>query len=446
MMNTIRNFFKKVIGIFGFYTTLDGIGIKPAVSDRMTAEVTKWRSAYRETAGLSLPASISTELARLVTLEFKTQISGSDRANYLNNSYQDFIKNIRRHTEAAAALGGVMFKPYVQNGKIYIDCVQAEQFVPTAVDPAGNITSCVFLDRIFKGKKYYTRIEEHTWQDGMYVVRNSTYVSDTESSIGRRTSLSDISEWGNLQPETYIKGIKRPLFAYFKMPMANRFDTDSPLGISVFAGSLNLINDANKQYERLLWEFESGERAVYADETAFKTDKNGNKVLPDKRLYRLLGTEELFEEWTPELREENIIKGLNEILRKIEFNTGLAYGTLSDTQDVDKTAEEIKSSKQRSYSTISDIQSALKNALLELVEVLKIFADLYELCSDGECSVSFDFDDSIIADRKTEFEEKMRLVSLGILKPWEVRGWYMGEDEETAKANVMGGEPEGFEE
>ncbi len=445
-MGKVRDFFEKVIGIFGFYKTLDTLGIKPAISDVMTQEITKWRSAYTKSGSLSLPASISTELARLVTLEFKTKISGSERAEYLNNSYQDFIKDIRKNAESAAALGGVMFKPYVYNGKIYIDCVQAERFVPTAVDPAGNITSCVFLDRIFKGKKYYTRIEEHTWLDDMYVVRNTTYVSDTDISLGRRTSLSDIPEWGNLQPETYIKGIKRPLFAYFKMPMANRFDTDSPLGISVFAGSLKLIDDANKQYERLLWEFESGERAVYADETAFKTDKDGNKILPDKRLYRLLNSEELFEEWTPTLREGNLIKGLNEILRKIEFNTGLAYGTLSDTQDVDKTAEEIKSSKQRSYSTVSDIQSALKNALLELVEVLQIFADLYELCPDGECSVSFDFDDSIIADRKTEFEEKMRLVSLGILQPWELRSWYMGEDEKTAKANVMGSEPEGIEE
>lgn len=445
-MEKIRDFFKKVIGILGFHNTLGSLGIKPAVSDIMTAEITKWRRAYAHGDSLSLPASISTELARLVTLEFKTEISGSERAEYLNKSYQEFIKNIRTNVESAAALGGVMFKPYIYDGKIYIDCVQAERFVPTAVDPAGNIISCAFLDRIFKGKKYYTRIEEHTWQDGMYVVRNNTYVSDTEASIGRRTSLSEINEWGKLQPETYIKGIKRPLFSYFKMPMANRFDADSPLGISVFSGAMQLIADANRQYERLLWEFESGERAVYADETAFKTDKNGQKILPDKRLYRLLNSEELFEEWTPTLREENLIKGLNEILRKIEFNTGLAYGTLSDAQDVDKTAEEIKSSKQRSYSTVSDIQAALKTALLELCEVLEIFADLYGLCPEGEYSVSFDFDDSIIADRKTEFEEKMRLVSLGILKPWELRSWYMGEDEETAKANVMGGEPEGPEE
>lgn len=30
----------------------------------------------------------------------------------------------------------------------------------------------------------------------------------------------------------------------------------------------------------------------------------------------------------------------------------------------------------------------------------------------------------------------MRLVSAGIMKPWEFRAWYFGEDEKTAKANV----------
>ena len=57
----------------------------------------------------------------------------------------------------------------------------------------------------------------------------------------------------------------------------------------------------------------------------------------------------------------------------------------------------------------------------------------------GEYSVSFEFDDSIAADRKTEFEEKLTLVNQGIMEPWEFRMWYFGENEETAKMSVNGG-------
>ena len=220
--------------------------------------------------------------------------------------------------------------------------------------------------------------------------------------------------------------------------MANPFDRESPLGVSAFAKAEGLIHDANEQYKRLLWEFESGDRALYVDAGAFKKDKDGKPIFPDKRLYKALdtGQDEFFKDWTPTLREENIIKGLNEILRKIEFTVGLAYGTLSDAQQNDKTAEEIKSSKQRSYATVCDIQNALKNALSELIEAMEAMADLYNLTEDGEINVSFEFDDSIIADRKTEFEEKKHLVSMGIMQPWELRAWYFGEDEETAKATL----------
>ena len=83
-----------------------------------------------------------------------------------------------------------------------------------------------------------------------------------------------------------------------------------------------------------------------------------------------------------------------------------------------------------------DVQNALKTALTDLIEAIDSTVDLYRLCEDGEINVSFEFDDSIIADRKTEFEEKKHLVSMGIMQPWELRAWYFGEDEETAKANL----------
>jgi len=206
----------------------------------------------------------------------------------------------------------------------------------------------------------------------------------------------------------------------------------------VFADAVELIDEANKQFERLLWEFESGERALYTNTMAFKKDKNGRPILPNKRLYKTLDVDDvdLFKEWTPTLRGEEFSKGLDDILRKIEFNCGLAYGTLSDMQNVDKTAEEIKASKQRSYATVSDNQRALENALNDLVYAMDIWCTLYNLAPISKAEVSFEFDDSIIADRKTEFAEKQALVSAGIMTKWEFRMWYFGEDEETAKAKV----------
>lgn len=434
----IVNLIKKVMSIFEIKSTLDGLGIKTAASDTMEEKIKQWNNMYQDTGALALPSAICSELARLVCLELKTKVTGSKRAEFIDECYQGFISNVRRECEYALAGGGVIFKPYFDGEKIFVDTIKAGSFIPTAIDDAGKIRACAFLEKAKRNDTYYTRVEYHQMTDEGYRVCNYAYSSASSGTLGKRISLTDYQPWSRLSDEVTIANLKNPLFAYFKTPMANPFDRESPLGISAFAKAEGLIHDANEQYKRFLWEFESGERAVYVDEGAFKKDKNGKILFPEKRLYRALSTgqDEFFKDWTPTLREEDIRKGLNEILRKIEFTVGLAYGTLSDAQQNDKTAEEIKSSKQRSYATVCDIQNALKTALTDLIEAIDSTVDLYRLYEDGEINVSFEFDDSIIADRKTEFEEKKLLVSMGIMQPWELRAWYFGEDEETAKANL----------
>lgn len=377
-------------------------------------------------------------MARLVTLEMKSEISGSSRARFLNEQYRQVLNNIRLYTEYACAKSGIVFKPYVVEGKICVNCIQADCFFPTAFDSSGKITGAVFMDQIVYNGKYYTRFEHHEMNKN-YTIKNCVFVSRVSSELGHEVSLSEIPEWSLIQPETIINNVKQPLFGFFKIPMANTIDPLSPLGVSVYAKAIDLLQDADKQYSRLLWEFESGERALYVSDTAFKSDKYGKRILPDERLYRTLDTfedDDLFQDWTPILREENILNGLNAILRKIEYNCGLAYGTLSDVQDTDKTAEEIRASKQRSYATVADIQQALKTALKDLIYGMDVLCTLYQLAPGGSYDVSFEFDDSIVADRKTEFAEKQQLVTAGIMQPWEFRMWYFGESEEDAKRAV----------
>lgn len=58
---------------------------------------------------------------------------------------------------------------------------------------------------------------------------------------------------------------------------------------------------------------------------------------------------------------------------------------------------------------------------------------LYRLAPAGRYDISFDFDDSIVADRQAEFLEKQQLVTAGIMQPWEFRAWYFGETDAEAK-------------
>lgn len=406
-----------------------------AVSDEMSGAVRLWKAMYEEQSGLHLPAAIAFEMARMITIELNSMVTGSRRADFINESYKKVIENIRIPVEYGCAKGGLVMKPYVADGKIEVDFIQADKFFPTAFDETGKIRGAVFVQSFTKNGKYFTRLESHSFAGKEYVISNKAFCSRTRGSLGNPIELSEVDEWRNLAQDITIGNVERPLFGYFKPAIANTVDPSSPMGVSVFANAVNLIEDADRQYERFLWEFESGERALIANAMAFKRNKDGKPILPDKKLYRTLDVEDMdfFKEWSPQIRENEISKGLDKIFRQIEFNCGLAYGTLSDLNDSDRTAEEIRTSKQRSYSTVTDNQKALKNALVELVYAMDVWCTLYNLTPIGEYSVSFDFDDSIAADRKTEFEEKQTLVANGIMKPWEFRMWYFGEDEETAK-------------
>ncbi len=419
-------------------TIKNAIGAELAATDEMASAMGIWSDMYENDTGLHLPAAIASEIARMVTIELHSTISGSARADYLNKKYSELIENIRIPVEYGCAKGGLVFKPYVTKNGLAIDCVQADSFYPVAFDNSGRITGAVFAERITKGNTFYTRLEHHSLKDNRYTVTNKAYKSFSKGSLGYSVELTEVDVWSELTAEMTIDHVHKPLFGYFKPALANTIDPRCPLGVSVFANAVDLIEDANRQYSRLLWEFESGERALFANSMAFKLDKNGKLQLPDRRLYRTLDVEDVdfFKEWSPTLRDESLANGLDRIFRQIEFSCGLAYGTFSDVNSSEKTAEEIRVSKQRSFSTISDNQKSLKNALCDLVYAMDVWCTLYNLAPMGSYSISFDFDDSIAADRQTEFEEKRKLVDGGIMQPWEFRMWYFGEDEETAKAAV----------
>ena len=438
MFERIKNFFGGKESMVDGGTLKRVMGVETAISPEMATEMQLWKNMYEERGGLHLAAALSFEMARMVTVELRSTVSGSKRADFINKWYSEVIDNIRIPVEYGCAKGGLILKPYVTDGVIKVDYIQADEFFPTEFDDCGNIRGAVFVQTMAKNGWFYTRLERHSFKDEGYKISNKAFKSRVCGVLGGEISLKDVAEWKDLAGDIVIANIKKPLFGYFRPAVANTIDPRSPLGVLVFANAVNLIDDANCQYERFLWEFESGERALIANSMAFKRDRDGKLRLPDKRLYKTLDVEDVdfFREWTPELRESQLADGLDKIFRQIEFNCGFAYGTISTMDSRDRTAEEIRNSKQRSYTTISDNQKALKNALSDLVYAMDVWCTLYNLAPMGEYSISFEFDDSIAADRKTEFEEKRILVNEGIMKPWEFRMWYFGEPEETAREAV----------
>ena len=408
----------------------------------------------------------------------------TDRAEFLNKEYAKLKDALRVQIEYGIAKGGLIVKPYpvkrgvsnynqetdMMTGKttpsnqdngweIEFDYIQANEFYPLAFDSSGKITEAAFIQRKVDKNIVYSRVEYHKLENNSVTVINKAYKTKSTTTnpdyLGEEISLTEVPEWSMLSPVTTIAGVNRLLFAYFKMPEANTIDTHSPLGVSGFDKVKWLIAEADKQYSRLLWEFEGGELAIDIDRNALKwlEDPNnpdgGHSVMSklQDRLYRKvdLNEDNTYEVFSPTLRDQSIINGLNCILMRIEDGAGISRGTLSDVISEAKTATELRMLRIRSYETNAHIQKAIEKMLRDAIYVMNVYCDLYSITKDGEYEVSFEWDDSIINDSDTELTKRIILIQNGLASKLETRMWYFGETERQAREALMRVQEESLE-
>ena len=401
----------------------------------MEGEIARWSQLYRKgrSSGqgkLMLPAAIAGELARLATCELDSWVEGGSRGQFLQKQYRQALGQLRLWAEYGFAGGGMVLKVYPQGGRLLVQCIRAECFTPLDYGPDGQMTAAEFTEAAMVDGQRYRRVERHRLLEGRYEITN-TVLDDW----GKAMPLEKVPQWSRLSAGVVLEGIARPLFVYFRTPMANCLYPDSPLGVSVFAGAGGLIDQAEEQWERIQWEYQGSELAIDASEDLFEHRRDGSVVLPQ-------GKERLFcahdidlgqaggrflEVFSPAIRDSALFSGLNNILRRIEFACGLAYGTLSDPANVERTAQEVRAGKQRSYTTICDLQTALERALTELVEVMDIWATLEGLCRRGDYKLHFNWGDSVVTDSDTLRQQHRLDVAAGLMTPEEYRQVWHGQ-------------------
>ena len=465
--------------MFPKQTLAKKLNVEIATSAVMDNAIQLWANMYKDhppwlggganIKSLNLPATISEELARLVLTEFKAEISGSRRADFIHNALSTTFNNLSNIVEMWCALGGIALKPYAAGEDavtknpttIIVDVVQANRFYPTAFDSNKEVTGAIFLETKRIGDYAYTRIEYHSLVGTHYTVINKAFRSErlntplvedeninVQHPFSEEISLEEIDDWKGLQPKTEIDGLEKPLFVYIKTPRANTVDTQSPLGASMFSRAVEIIKEADKQYSRILWEYEAKEAAIDADETLFKSDKKGNSILPvgRERLYRTYefdnagnGKSSFIQAYSPEIRDSSMFNGLNKLYRQIEVLCGLAYGTLSDVADVQKTATEIKASKQRSYTTVNAMQKSWEQGLSNLVYAMDMICSLYKLTPAGVVNTTLTWGDGVLEDTDVEYQRRWEMVLSGKLKIEKFYAWYFGCSEEEAAEMIPSG-------
>ena len=366
-----------------------------------------------------------------------------------------FREKMQESIEEGLALGGSALKVWAEsrrdeNGneipetrKIMIGYAMADQFIPISWDNA-RVTEGVFVSRIAKGGYYYTRLEWHRWNGLTYVITNELYRAEiqngknseeTQDILGVRYPLSEIYPY--LDEETEIP-VEESLFSYWRTPIANNLDDNSPLGMSIYGNALETLHALDICYDSFVREFRLGKKRIIVPARAVRTvvDPTTWKVCryfdANDETYEALASdspEDLkISDNSVELRVDEHVSAINAFLSVLCLQTGFSAGTFTfDQHSGLKTATEVVSENSKTYKTIKTIQTQIRPAIEHLVRNIIDVAVLYEMSIDGQriesliangYNINVTFDDGITQDRQTNLNEGVMLVGAGLLSKY----------------------------
>ncbi|WP_433322324.1 phage portal protein [Weissella tructae] len=398
---------------------------------------------------------------RLSSMMVNEQMTVSIEDNSAADAYanevltnNDFIKNFERYLESAMALGGLAMRPYADGDKIKISFIQAPVFYPLRSN-ANDISEAAIATKTVtvEGQKkiYWTLLEFHKWSEDNYIVSNELYRSEVSDSVGVEQSLTANRVYEDLQPETIMTGLERPLFVYLKPFGFNNKDITSPLGLSVFDNARNTLKFINDTYDQYNWEVKMGQRRVLVPQYMMESvDEQGGVFQffdPSQNVFTGVNTnaDADIADLTTDIRSNEFIATLNQGIKTLEMQTGLSAGTFSFDGNGLKTATEVISENSMTYQTrnshLNNVERSIQELVISILELAKLnglyageIPDLYD--------ITVDFDDGVFLDKNSQLDYYAKASSAKLIsKQYAIqKAFDMNEEDAIEQIKLMNAE------
>ncbi len=383
----------------------------------------------RRLASLGAAKALCGELARLCFTEGTAMCySDSDTEKLVNRVLKEsrFAERFPEFLEKVFALGGGVIKVYPGGGsqpgetEIRVDFVTADCFLPTGWN-SREITGGAFASRIMSGGKSYILAETQEMDGGALVIRNKLFRENgAEADIG--------AVLPGLRQQSRIEGIGSPLFVYLSAGASRRsvLPGECPLiGSSVFAGAEDTLRSIDTVFDSLGREFILGKKRIIVPAYAVRGewDSDGNKRQyfdVNDEVFQAMSTSDAEElkitDNTGELRVEEHIQALGELLDLLCMQAGLSEGALSFKDGTIKTAAEVVSRNSRTYRTQAFYRLMISEALSRMVQNICILGKMAGELPDGASeSASAVFADGAAEDDGTRADRAVKLYSAGVI-------------------------------
>lgn len=497
-----------VTGIAREYKTVFDLGGVPSFKQFYDAGIFLWKMIYkgyykpwhlipaptiqdanatRQIFRMNAAKAVCAELAGLVwgeECEIRVSMDGRESTDENPDPLNAFVQNVLRSNafrekmqesiEQACALGGAAMKVWRETrrdgegrelgGDLRIGYAMADQFIPISWDNA-QVREGVFISRVAKKGWYYTRLEWHTWDGEVYIIRNELYRAEMQKGangesqdiLGIRVPLAEMYPF--LEEETTVP-VEQSLFCYWRTPVANNIDDNSPLGVSVYGNALETLHALDICYDSFVREFRLGKKRIIVPARAVRTvvDPQTGALRryfdPGDEVYEALASDDpndlKIQDNSVELRVEEHVAALNAFLSILCLQLGFSPGTFSfDQHQGIKTATEVVSENSKTYKTIKTLQNQISPAIEHLVQNIIDVAILYGMEFEGQSverlaaggyHVQVVFDDGVTQDRQTNIQEGVMLVGAGLLSKYSFmtdKKYGIGLTPEEAEAEIQ---------
>lgn len=375
---------------------------------------------------LNMPKKVCEDFSNLLWSE-KVEIKLDNKKNterlwkVLDSKENAFSINFPQFLEKEYALGTMVTVEYKKNDKTIIDYIEGDVILPykyTNSYISGLITVSRSVEGTDNKRKYYTLLTYHEYDNGKYLKTNELYVSKDENTLGKQISFAD--RYSNVKEDEIIE-TEHPRFQVWKLPIANNFDTTSPMGISILANQIDKFKSIDTKYDSFDHEFSSGKRRILIDQSAVKkeatgVDSNNNIVYAsyfdasDDVYVAIKGMEnEPIKDINFDLRTEQHINGINAELNYLSAGVRLGNNFYSFDGTGVKTATEVVSENSDTYRTKVQHQIPLYDSLYDLIACICEMEDIkYK-------EIAITFDDSIIQDEEALINRGINLVNAGLI-------------------------------
>ena len=287
---------------------------------------------------------------------------------------------------------------------------------------------------------YYTHITFHEYKDGNYIKYNELYRSKDPNGLGKEVPFE--SMFPDVQNPVIEENVEQPDFQIYRPNIANNFDLDTPMGLSVLANNIDRFKAIDTKYDSFTNEYVQGKKRLLVDKTALKgtpqVDEEGNvsSVLyfdkNDDTYVAINGMEgEPVKEIDMTLRVNEHIEGINNELTWLGSNAGFGEGQYRFDGSRVVTATQILSEDSDAYRTKNTDEIVLKDMLYDLVMVV------CRLEGIPTNNVIIETDYSRFKDETAEQQRYERELNLGVLSKVEYRMKVYGEDEKTATEKIQ---------